>query len=58
MKAFGLIVDYLVSIANQDNLILVTDMWVYLCLGLRPNELKHIKILTKSGNGAMFLKLK
>ena len=40
------------------NSTLVGDMWLYLCLGLRPNELKKINLFTKNGKIAKFLRIK
>ena len=46
------------EIVDLSNIQLVTDMWTYLCLGLRPNELKRVRILTQEGKGAMLIKIR
>ena len=44
--SFGKIVNLISNLFNLDSMILFTDIWMYLCLGLRPNELKRAKVLT------------
>ena len=43
---------------SEMNPTLVGDMWLYLCLGLRPNELKKINLFTKNGKIAKFIRIK
>ena len=33
-------------------------MWMFLCLGLRPQQLRKVRIFTQNGQGAMYLKIK
>jgi len=55
---FGMVVDKISRIATNENLTLIADMWLHLCLGLRPVDLKRVRILTANGNGAMMIKIK
>jgi hypothetical protein len=55
---FAVVINMLMIKMKDLSITVAADVWAYLCLGLRPAELKKVKLFTKEGNRAMFVKLK